>query len=121
MRHLDVLVFLGSVFTAAQLCFQVYISQILVASALGSVVEAVGSVRVIPAVASGGCFLGFLTACFLVIYPDVEPTSSEQDQDFDDLPGQSDTREKKNGEQRLALLKPNDGVKSTTRENQSVA
>lgn len=48
---------------------QVYISQILVASALGAVVEAVGSVRVIPMVASGGSLLGFLTACFLVIYP----------------------------------------------------
>lgn len=46
-----------------------YISQILVASALGAVVEATGSVRVIPMVASGGSFLGFLTACFLVIYP----------------------------------------------------
>ncbi|CAG11946.1 unnamed protein product, partial [Tetraodon nigroviridis] len=55
----------------AILSCQVYISQILVASALGSVVDAVGSVRVIPAVASGGSFLGFLTACFLVIYPDV--------------------------------------------------
>ena len=54
------------------LCFyvQVYISQILVASALGAVVDAVGSVRVIPMVASGGSFLGFLTACFLVMYPD---------------------------------------------------
>lgn len=48
---------------------QVYISQILVASALGAVVEAVGSVRVIPMVASGGSLLGFFTACFLVIYP----------------------------------------------------
>lgn len=48
---------------------QVYISQILVASALGSIVEVVGSVRVIPVVASGGSLLGFLTACFLVIYP----------------------------------------------------
>jgi len=48
---------------------QVYISQILVASALGSVVKAVGSVRVIPMVASGGSLLGFFTACFLVIYP----------------------------------------------------
>ncbi|XP_029308129.1 solute carrier family 45 member 4-like [Cottoperca gobio] len=63
----------------AILSCQVYISQILVASALGAVVEAVGSVRVIPAVASGGAFLGFLTACFLVIYPDDEPSSSEQD------------------------------------------
>lgn len=53
----------------AILSCQVYISQILVASALGAVVDAVGSVRVIPIVASGGSFLGFLTACFLVIYP----------------------------------------------------
>uniref|UniRef100_A0A3Q4HF35 Solute carrier family 45 member 4 n=1 Tax=Neolamprologus brichardi TaxID=32507 RepID=A0A3Q4HF35_NEOBR len=53
----------------AILSCQVYISQILVASALGSVVEAVGSVRVIPMVASGGSLLGFFTACFLVIYP----------------------------------------------------
>lgn len=113
--------YLESVFTAAELCFQVYISQILVASALGSVVDAVGSVRVIPAVASGGSFLGFLTACFLVIYPDVEPPNSEQDQDFDDLPEQSDPRKEKNGEQRLALLKLKDGVKSKTTENQSVA
>ncbi|KPP80238.1 solute carrier family 45 member 4-like, partial [Scleropages formosus] len=53
----------------AILSCQVYISQILVASALGAVVDAVGSVRVIPIVASGGSFLGFLTATFLVIYP----------------------------------------------------
>ncbi|XP_056254846.1 solute carrier family 45 member 4 [Seriola aureovittata] len=53
----------------AILSCQVYISQILVASALGAVVEAVGSVRVIPLVASGGSLLGFFTACFLVIYP----------------------------------------------------
>ncbi|XP_072226015.1 solute carrier family 45 member 4 [Leuresthes tenuis] len=53
----------------AILSCQVYISQILVASALGSVVKAVGSVRVIPMVASGGSLLGFFTACFLVIYP----------------------------------------------------
>ncbi|KAJ8386820.1 hypothetical protein AAFF_G00166150 [Aldrovandia affinis] len=53
----------------AILSCQVYISQILVASALGAVVDAVGSVRVIPMVASGGSFLGFLTSTFLVIYP----------------------------------------------------
>ncbi|XP_075961557.1 solute carrier family 45 member 4 [Anarhichas minor] len=53
----------------AILSCQVYISQILVASALGAVVEAVGSVRVIPMVASGGSLLGFFTAFFLVIYP----------------------------------------------------
>ncbi|XP_066530175.1 solute carrier family 45 member 4 [Hoplias malabaricus] len=53
----------------AILSCQVYISQILVASALGAVVDAVGSVRVIPIVASAGSFLGFLTSCFLVIYP----------------------------------------------------
>ncbi|XP_061598362.1 solute carrier family 45 member 4 [Cololabis saira] len=59
----------------AILSCQVYISQILVASALGAVVEAVGSVRVIPMVASGGSLLGFFTACFLVIYPN--PHSGE--------------------------------------------
>ncbi|KAJ8334060.1 hypothetical protein SKAU_G00396990 [Synaphobranchus kaupii] len=53
----------------AILSCQVYISQILVASALGSVVDLVGSVRVVPMVASGSSFLGFLTATFLVIYP----------------------------------------------------
>ncbi|CAG5885488.1 unnamed protein product [Menidia menidia] len=55
----------------------VYISQILVASALGAVVEAVGSVRVIPMVASVGSLLGFFTACFLVIYP--APNNGEGD------------------------------------------
>uniref|UniRef100_A0A8C5A8N5 Solute carrier family 45 member 4b n=1 Tax=Gadus morhua TaxID=8049 RepID=A0A8C5A8N5_GADMO len=62
----------------AILSCQVYISQILAASALGAVVEAVGSVRVIPMVASGGAFLGFLAACFLVIYPEAVASSSEQ-------------------------------------------
>ncbi|TKS88277.1 Solute carrier family 45 member 4 [Collichthys lucidus] len=61
----------------AILSCQVYISQILVASALGAVVEAVGSVRVIPMVASGGSLLGFFTACFLVIYP--TPNTREGD------------------------------------------
>ncbi|KAM3596456.1 uncharacterized protein V6R79_014761 [Siganus canaliculatus] len=61
----------------AILSCQVYISQILVASALGAVVEAVGSVRVIPMVASGGSLLGFFTACFLVIYP--TPNNQERD------------------------------------------
>uniref|UniRef100_A0A3B3ZD52 Uncharacterized protein n=1 Tax=Periophthalmus magnuspinnatus TaxID=409849 RepID=A0A3B3ZD52_9GOBI len=81
----------------AILSCQVYISQILVASALGAVVDAVGSVRVIPVVASGGSFLGFLTACFLVIYPDVEPSSSEQNQEVSE-------EKELNGEQRQALL-----------------
>nr|XP_033788902.1 solute carrier family 45 member 4 [Geotrypetes seraphini] len=62
----------------AILSCQVYISQILVASALGGVVDAVGTVRVIPLVASVGSFLGFLTAVFLVIYPD---TSEEPKDD----------------------------------------
>ncbi|XP_053182634.1 solute carrier family 45 member 4-like [Scomber japonicus] len=87
----------------AILSCQVYISQILVASALGAVIEAVDSVRVIPVVASGGSFLGFLSACFLVIYPDVEPNSSATDQGFAGLPVESDA----NGErtsQSLALL-----------------
>ncbi|KAI4893279.1 hypothetical protein NFI96_019678 [Prochilodus magdalenae] len=65
----------------AILSCQVYISQILVASALGAVVEAVGTVRVIPMVASGGSFLGFLTAAFLVIYPDTPDDDDEEDED----------------------------------------
>nr|XP_015829979.2 solute carrier family 45 member 4 isoform X3 [Nothobranchius furzeri] len=88
----------------AILTCQVYISQILVASALGSVVEAVGSVRVIPVVASGGSFLGFLTACFLVIYPEGEPRSSELDQSCDGLPAEEHPNGEKSREQGLALL-----------------
>uniref|UniRef100_UPI00398ED1B0 solute carrier family 45 member 4-like isoform X3 n=1 Tax=Pristiophorus japonicus TaxID=55135 RepID=UPI00398ED1B0 len=63
----------------AILSCQVYISQILVASALGSVVEAVGSVRVIPIVASIGSFLGFLSALFLVIYPGNQEDQVEEE------------------------------------------
>ncbi|XP_026139736.1 solute carrier family 45 member 4 [Carassius auratus] len=62
----------------AILTCQVYISQILVASALGAVVDAVGTVRVIPMVAAGGSFLGFLAAAFLVIYPDTLDDEDEQ-------------------------------------------
>ncbi|XP_031154989.1 solute carrier family 45 member 4 isoform X2 [Sander lucioperca] len=91
----------------AILSCQVYISQILVASALGAVVDAVGSVRVIPAVASGGAFLGFLTACFLVIYPDMEPTSLEKG--LVGLPGDSDPNGGRTSDQRLALLSLTDG------------
>ncbi|KAG5856782.1 hypothetical protein ANANG_G00011520 [Anguilla anguilla] len=66
----------------AILTCQVYIAQILVASALGAVVDAVGSVRVIPIVASGGAFLGFLTSTFLVVYPKV--TDDEDDKEDED-------------------------------------
>ncbi|XP_036064033.1 solute carrier family 45 member 4 [Onychomys torridus] len=62
----------------AILSCQVYISQILVASALGGVVDAVQTVRVIPMVASVGSFLGFLTATFLVIYPEVSEEAKEE-------------------------------------------
>ncbi|KAM6994616.1 solute carrier family 45 member 4-like isoform 2-T2 [Tautogolabrus adspersus] len=103
----------------AILSCQVYISQILVASALGAVVDAVGSVRVIPAVASGGSFLGFLTACFLVIYPDVEPSSSKQDQVVVGLSGESNGE--RTSEQRLALLNLTDGDSLKKTENHSVA
>lgn len=48
------------------------------ASALGGVVDAVGTVRVIPMVASVGSFLGFLTATFLVIYPEVNEEPKEE-------------------------------------------
>uniref|UniRef100_A0A3Q3VPT1 Uncharacterized protein n=1 Tax=Mola mola TaxID=94237 RepID=A0A3Q3VPT1_MOLML len=93
----------------AILTCQVYISQIMVASALGVVVEAVGSVRVIPAMASGGSFLGFLTACFLVIYPDMEPTNLEMDQDSVALPDDSDLNGDRTRDQTLAVLKLKDG------------
>lgn len=62
----------------AILSCQVYISQILVASALGGVVDAVGTVHVVPVVASVGSFLGFLTATFLVIYPEVSEEAKEE-------------------------------------------
>lgn len=98
-----------------------YISQILVASALGSVVEAVDTVRVIPIVASGASFLGFLTACFLVIYPDMEPSSMEEDQDPDmvGLRGEEEQNGEKTSDQKLSLFKLTDTLKKT--ENVSVA
>ncbi|XP_038851020.1 solute carrier family 45 member 4 isoform X4 [Salvelinus namaycush] len=65
----------------AILSCQVYIAQILVASALSTVVDVVGSVRVIPMMASGGSFLGFLTSTFLVIYPDSSTPTTTQDQE----------------------------------------
>lgn len=69
----------------AILTCQVYIAQILVASALGAVVDAVGTVRVIPMVASGGSFLGFITSTFLVIYPD-SPDEEEDDDEEERSP-----------------------------------
>ncbi|XP_028282229.1 solute carrier family 45 member 4-like isoform X2 [Parambassis ranga] len=106
----------------AILSCQVYISQILVASALGSVVDAVGSVRVIPMVASGGSFLGFLTACFLVVYPDLEPSSSEQEQGSVDLPKEEEQNgELKTVEQRPALLELSNTENLKKTENHSVA
>ncbi|KAM5280828.1 solute carrier family 45 member 4 [Ctenodactylus gundi] len=76
----------------AILSCQVYISQILVASALGGVVDAVGTVRVIPMVASVGSFLGFLTATFLVIYPEVSEEAKEEQKGLS-APPSGDSRE----------------------------
>ncbi|KAM5210870.1 solute carrier family 45 member 4 isoform 1-T3 [Hipposideros larvatus] len=70
----------------AILSCQVYISQILVASALGGVVDAVGTVRVIPMVASVGSFLGFLTATFLVIYPEVSEDAKDEQKGLSSQP-----------------------------------
>uniref|UniRef100_A0A8C3WB51 Solute carrier family 45 member 4 n=1 Tax=Catagonus wagneri TaxID=51154 RepID=A0A8C3WB51_9CETA len=70
----------------AILSCQVYISQILVASALGGVVDAVGTVRVIPVVASVGSFLGFLTATFLVIYPEASEEAKEEQKGLSSQP-----------------------------------
>lgn len=80
----------------AILSCQVYISQILVASALGGVVDAVDSVSVIPTVASVGSFLGFLTATFLVIYPNVSEESKEEQRGLSTRPaGDSATASEK--------------------------
>uniref|UniRef100_A0A668A1H9 Solute carrier family 45 member 4 n=1 Tax=Myripristis murdjan TaxID=586833 RepID=A0A668A1H9_9TELE len=103
----------------AILSCQVYISQILVASALGAVVEAVGSVRVIPMVASGGSFLGFLTALFLVIYPEGEPSGSQQDQRLVGLPGEAGLRGERTN-QGPALLRLTDRESFTNTEYQTV-
>ncbi|KAM3873342.1 solute carrier family 45 member 4-like [Diretmus argenteus] len=103
----------------AILSCQVYISQILVASALGAVVEAVGSVRVIPMVASGGSFLGFLAACFLVIYPDGEPSSTEPDLRMVGLPREAGLSEESTS-QGPALLKLADQESLIKTENHSV-
>ncbi|CAN9514260.1 unnamed protein product [Ophioblennius macclurei] len=81
----------------AILTCQVYISQILVAVALGSIVEAIGSVRVVPVVASVGSFMGFLTACFLVIYPDPEPNGSVEKLDLESLPDEQWSKEERPG------------------------
>ncbi|XP_061801672.1 solute carrier family 45 member 4 [Nerophis lumbriciformis] len=94
----------------AILTCQVYISQILVASALGSVIRAVGTVRVIPMVASGSSFLGFLTACFLVVYPDEE---SNKDQDSARLSAELNQNGKKNSDRSsLQKLTDRDSVKN---------
>ncbi|XP_054984114.1 solute carrier family 45 member 4 [Sorex araneus] len=78
----------------AILSCQVYISQILVASALGGVVDAVGTVRVIPLVASVGSFLGFLTATFLVIYPDTSEETKDEQKGLSGLAGGDSSGEK---------------------------
>ncbi|XP_077384109.1 solute carrier family 45 member 4-like isoform X2 [Festucalex cinctus] len=107
----------------AILSCQVYISQILVASALGAVIKAVGSVRVIPMVASGGSFLGFLAASFLVIYPDEEPegpNKDSRDQELSYLPADLG-HGGEDGSERLAVhnLADTEGFKNT--EKQPVA
>lgn len=51
------------------------------ASALSAVVDAVGTVRVVPMVASGGSFLACLAAAFLVIYPDTSDDDEEDEAD----------------------------------------
>lgn len=84
-------------------------------------VDAVGSVRVIPVVASIGSFLGFLSACFLVIYPDLEPSSSEQDQHLVDSSVDSDQNGERANGQKLTLQNVTDGDNSKMTEDHSVA
>lgn len=87
----------------AILSCQVYISQILVASALGGVVDAVGTVRVIPMVASVGSFLGFLTATFLVIYPEVSEEAKDEQKGLSSQPAMEG--EGRGGSEKPTVLK----------------
>ncbi|XP_061123773.1 solute carrier family 45 member 4-like isoform X1 [Syngnathus typhle] len=97
----------------AILTCQVYISQILVASAVGSIVEAVGSVRVIPVVASGGSLLAFFTACFLVIYPSNSgDAASSKTSEKEELTTLTDSKERVKG--KPSFLKLNKAGKATT-------
>lgn len=76
------------------------------ASALGAVVDAVGTVRVIPMVASGGSFLAFLAAAFLVIYPDT--LDDEDDDDDDEEQGPNSVKSEaasSNSTEKLSVLK----------------
>ncbi|XP_019408823.1 PREDICTED: solute carrier family 45 member 4 [Crocodylus porosus] len=102
----------------AILSCQVYISQILVASALGGVVDAVGTVRVIPMVASVGSFLGFLTATFLVIYPDVTEDPKEEQKGL----GPPETTDKNgvNAEKPTVIKLTRKGTASTEVQSESV-
>lgn len=75
------------------------------ASALGAVVDAVGTVRVIPMVASGGSFLAFLAAAFLVIYPDTLDDDEDED---DEEPGPSSVKSEaasNNSTEKYSVLK----------------
>ncbi|XP_006016496.1 solute carrier family 45 member 4 [Alligator sinensis] len=102
----------------AILSCQVYISQILAASALGGVVDAVGTVRVIPMVASVGSFLGFLTATFLVIYPDVTEDPKEEQKGL----GPPETTDKNgvNAEKPTVIKLTRKGTASTEVQSESV-
>lgn len=103
----------------AILTCQVYISQILVAVAVGSIVEGIGSVRVVPVVASAGSFASFLTACFLVIYPDIDAGSSAEKLDLVDFPDQEEHRGR-TSEQTRSPLDPTERNNVDEAENQSL-
>ncbi|XP_019383766.1 PREDICTED: solute carrier family 45 member 4 [Gavialis gangeticus] len=102
----------------AILSCQVYISQILAASALGGVVDAVGTVRVIPMVASVGSFLGFLTATFLVIYPDVTEDPKEEQKGLG--PPETTDRNGVNAEKPTVIKLTRKGTASTEVQSESV-
>ncbi|XP_061111275.1 solute carrier family 45 member 4 [Conger conger] len=96
----------------AILSCQVYISQILVASALGSVVDLVGSVKVVPMMASGSSFLGFLTATFLVIYPD--PHADDGKGEAGKPPARGEAGQDEGGEKPSVLKLTRKGTATTT-------
>uniref|UniRef100_A0A8C0JEB9 Solute carrier family 45 member 4 n=1 Tax=Chelonoidis abingdonii TaxID=106734 RepID=A0A8C0JEB9_CHEAB len=102
----------------AILSCQVYISQILVASALGGVVDLVGTVQVIPMVASVGSFLGFLTATFLVIYPDVTEDPKEEQKGLS--PPKTTESNGVDAEKPTAIKLSRKGVASSELESESI-
>lgn len=80
--------------------------------------DAVGTVRVIPMVASVGSFLGFLTATFLVIYPDVTEDPKEEQKGLG--PPETTDKNSVNAEKPTVIKLTRKGTASTEVQSESV-